>query len=62
MASGAGLAHVVASAHSVEHRNPDLSQVQELIGQDLSWQYARVLLEEKSPAGFPERGDCTGAA
>ena len=42
-----GLAHVVASdAHSVEHRNPDLSQVQELIGQDLSWQYAEILLEE----------------
>ena len=37
-----GLAHVVASdAHSVGHRNPDLSQVR-----DMSWQYAEVLLEE----------------
>ena len=42
-----GLAHVVASdAHSVGHRNPDLSQVRDIIGQDLSWQYAEVLLEE----------------
>ena len=48
-----GLAHVVASdAHSVEHRNPDLSQVQELIGQDLSWQYAEILLEENPRQGF----------
>ena len=37
---------VASDAHSVEHRNPDLSQVQELIGQDLSWQYAEILLEE----------------
>ena len=42
-----GLAHVVASdAHSVGRRNPDLSQVRDVIGQDLSWQYAEVLLEE----------------
>ena len=42
-----GLAHVVASdAHSVEHRNPDLSQVRDMIGQDLSWRYAEILLEE----------------
>ena len=42
-----GLAHVVASdAHSAHRRNPDLSTVRDVIGQDLSWRYAEILLEE----------------
>ena len=40
-------AHVVASdAHSAHRRNPDLSTVRDVIGQDLSWRYAEILLEE----------------
>jgi len=42
-----GLAHVVASdAHTAVRRNPNLASVRDSIGQEISWTYAELLLEE----------------
>lgn len=41
-----GLAHVVASdAHSADERNPSLAHVRDSLSQELSWEYAELLLE-----------------
>ena len=41
-----GLAHAVASdAHRVTYRSPSLSHVRDVLGEALSWEYTKLLLE-----------------